>query len=279
MLDAHARRMQRCAVYYAELGFCVFPCARGTKFPCKDTHGELSASDDPAFVREVWEAFPGANIGWALRYAPGVFVLDVDERSGGHHWLAHRPQLPRTVKTLTPRRGNNGHYWFAATPALQSVVTKGLKDTSGQVDIKGLPKGYVLLPPSTKRGSEHCYEFEVSPREAEIADCPEWLESEIFFAKRVEREEWDMRRRAMPVGTRAQRDTLVHIFRARGDLGPQIRPGVWAVRCPNESQHSEKRRRFAGDTVLFEPPPGGRGPGWLYCAHAHCQDIMKELTA
>lgn len=279
MLDSYCRRMQRAAIRYASLGFHVFPCVRGSKFPCKGTHGELSASDDPAFIEKVWWAYPGSNIGWALRYSPGVFVLDVDESGGGHHWLAHRPQLPRTVKTLTPRRGANGHYWFAATPALQQVVTKGLKDTSGQVDIKGLPKGYVLLPPSTKDGTEDRYQFEASPLDTEIADCPDWLETEIFFAKRVEREEWDMRRRAMPVGTRSQRDTLVHIFRARGDLGPQIRPGVWAVRCPNAANHSEQRRDFAGDTVLFEPVPGKNGPGWLFCAHAHCQDIMKDVLA
>lgn len=272
MLDAHARRMQRCAVYYAELGFCVFPVKHGGKFPYKDTRGELNGSDDPAFVREVWEAFPGANIGWALRYHPGCFVLDVDARNGGNEWLARRPPLPSTISVATPS-GNSAHHWLRPSVDIATIGARGLEDTCGRVDIKGLPYGYVLLPPSQVKGKE--YRWIRSPREAELEECPEWLESEIWHSKRTKQREdrGAVRQHRLDHGDCR---SLVVVMRELGYLGPQLRPGVWLARCPNERQHSDRRKPFSGDTLVFEPCRPG-APGWLYCAHSHCQDIMKEI--
>lgn len=258
------------AVGFARAGFCVFPLAPGGKIPVAGSHGELDGSDDTASVEAIWRCEPNANIGLALRYHSGLFVLDVDARNGGLEWLKKRPSLPKTITASTPSLGSS-HYWFRTTEPLLGCKTRGLDDEDGaKVDIKGLPYGFVVLPPS--RTDKGCYRWLLPPQDTELALCPEWLESEIWHSCKARRiAQW------RPCsGPMLGKRSLVIEMRDAGLLGEQIRPGVWLCRCPNETNHSEKRRPFGGDTLVFDPThPGGRG--WLYCAHAHCQDIMSTL--
>lgn len=66
---------------------------------------------------------------------------------------------------------------------------------------------------------------------------------------------------------------LGRIFRRTGRLREQIRPGVFAVVCPNEAAHTTKGGR--GGTVIFAPRrPGGRGV--FYCAHTSaCSGVFR----
>jgi hypothetical protein len=67
---------------------------------------------------------------------------------------------------------------------------------------------------------------------------------------------------------------LGRFFASRGDLGPQIRPGVFAVRCPNEAAHTSGRA-FDTSTVIFAPSrPHERGT--FYCSHTSgCSEVFK----
>lgn len=57
-----------------------------------------------------------------------------------------------------------------------------------------------------------------------------------------------------------------HALRMRGWLGAELEPGMFAIRCPNEGQHTH-----GGDTatVLFTAQPG-KEIGCIHCKHAHC---------
>lgn len=280
-MDSHARRMRAAASAYTRLGIHVFPLVPGTKFPYRGTHGELDAINDTELAERWWTMLPGSNIGWALRYSPGVFVLDVDERSGGSEWLTERERLPDTVRVQTPSMGLGGHHWLALTPALSYVSSTGLRDhwpvgecaLIDSVDVKGLHRGYVVLPPSEIKG-KGSYRFEVdcSPLEQEIATCPQWLESEILRDAESHQptpsHQFDVDPGSFYFG---------RLFLELGLLGPQIRHGVWHAHCPNREQHTGKPRSLAGDVIVFAPPPGRRGQGWFYCAHAHCKNLMAVL--
>lgn len=280
MLDRHARLMRAGALHYAAAGFEIFPLQVGGKRPYQGTHGELDATQSLELVERIWTELPGSNIGWALRYHPGAFVLDVDERSGGAEWLARRPELPHTVRVLTPSRGLGGHYWFRTPEALANVKCAGLSDewvngygeqlSVDHVDIKGIQNGYVILPPSHAGSSGYHYDATARFGEAPIAECPEWLADEI-----LSQSESTTPRVDHVASVDAESFLLGAIFVELGLLGAELRPGAWHALCPNREQHTGKPRKFGGDVILFAPPPGRGGPGYAYCAHSHC----RELTA
>lgn len=284
-MDAFARRMRASAVKYAQLGFQIFPLSPGSKMPWKGSHGELDASADPEHAERMWTELPRSNIAWA----PGsssAWVLDVDERSGGAEWLHTRLReqgaLPDTVRVLTPSRGLGAHYWFTKGSGLLGVKCNligeewrnghGEKLAHDTVDVKGVQSGYVLMPPSRSAKGCYCFDGGVSFLEQEIAPTPLWLEETV-------------REQGAPLTPRTEHTSRIEAssfylgewFEAHHLLGTQIRPGVWTALCPNREQHSGKPRKYAGDVLVFAPPPGRLGRGWAYCAHAHCRDLMTML--
>lgn len=71
------------ALFYASLGWRVFPCAPGAKVPLAGSRGVLDATTDADQIRAWWAAIPEANIGIATGAASGIAVLDIDPRNGG----------------------------------------------------------------------------------------------------------------------------------------------------------------------------------------------------
>jgi P4 family phage/plasmid primase-like protien len=74
---------------------------------------------------------------------------------------------------------------------------------------------------------------------------------------------------------------LFHAFKARGDLGPQLSSGKWAVRCPWYALHT-LHEALDSSTVLYAPGEGDT-LGWLHCSHAHCatrtiRDVLNHFT-
>lgn len=54
----------------------------------------------------------------------------------------------------------------------------------------------------------------------------------------------------------------------RGDVLDEREPGVFVIRCPNESEHTSGR---TGDSsTLLYPPAAGFNLGVIHCKHAHC---------
>jgi hypothetical protein len=129
------------ALWYAKLGFRVFPLKPGTKEPLiKDWPNK--ATWDEAQIREWWGKWPDANIGIATgRYRDGYFcVLDFDPRNGGD-WYGDVGEdiLPPTWVVHT---GGGGRHYYYKTP----YPLRGRKLKDG-VDLKG-EGGYVVAPPS-----------------------------------------------------------------------------------------------------------------------------------
>lgn len=265
-------RFLRAARAYAERGFHVFPLQPRDKVPLHGSRGEHDATTDPETIDRWARRWPNANLA-IVPGKSGLFVLDVDVRKFGHESLAALPALPETATTLTG--GGGLHLWFRRPASLDRWSAKALcvpgVDQSG-IDIKGICAGYLVAPPSTHpNGKPYVWEASSRVDEAPIAEAPPWLVEMILQRGGRSRE---IAPHTMPVG--ATSFYLAVAFEKAGYLGPQIRPGVFAVRCPTERNHS-KGRTFDGSTVLFAPPPGARSKrGTFYCSHSSlCSEAWR----
>lgn len=249
---------------YAELGWRVFPLAPRSKAPLvprrRGGRGFQDATTDHDQIAAWWNRCPMANIGIAT--GEPFFVVDVDPRNGGDDELAElehmRGALPHTVEACT---GGGGRHLLFSGEAGCAVLVEG-------VDIKGAG-GYIVAAPSIHPDTGRPYLWEASsrPGEVPIAPAPAWLLDAIGSPKRARRY-FEHSELVDPTSF-----VLGAAFSAAGWLGRQIRPGVWAVLCPNRAQHSTGRD-FDTSTVIFAPPPGYRR-GRFYCSHAHCSEVWR----
>jgi hypothetical protein len=253
----------RAALRYAELGFGVIPIRPREKTPLCE-HGEHAATTDASIIEQWGAGWPVAGVGLVPSFSCH-FVLDVDARHYGVERLYSLPPLPDTVTALTG--GGGLHIWLKCVPALQAVRTSRLHirglDRSG-IDIKGLQHGYVVVSPSIHK-SGRVYTWEASSRidELAIAEPPGWLIESLLSQGTRPRPIPSLARPVDP-----ESFVLGRLFRWKGLLGPQIRPGCFAVRCPTEHFHSQGKP-FDTSTVLFAPPPGSwNDRGTFYCSHS-----------
>jgi hypothetical protein len=139
------------ALYYAKIGWHVFPVVTGTKVPFKDSGGHREATSDPELVRTMWERSPEAGIG-IVPYLSGLVVLDFDNRNGGQDVLAFLQELLKVQVFDTPTVKTYGgqHFYFKDT-GLDFIANVTLTSTMG-ADIfgryEGMKSGYVVAPPS-----------------------------------------------------------------------------------------------------------------------------------
>src|SRR5262249_36081970 len=85
-MDQSDNILMQSALRYAELGYRVFPCRPGTKYPLTE-HGFHDASSDLPQVEAWWSDWPNANIGIATA---GLLVIDVEHSESD--WLTSVPQ-------------------------------------------------------------------------------------------------------------------------------------------------------------------------------------------
>lgn len=175
------------ALGYAARGWPVFPCDPDTKRPligseAKDQGGFKLASRDPAQIREWWVRWPNAMIGVPTGEPVGAFVVDLDPKDGAtaegllglmverlavlrgqaddegdrqgvagfaaaiERELAAPYSLPPAPMVRTPRGGL--HVWFAMP---EGAAIGNRANVIPMVDVRGTG-GYVILPPSVRRG-------------------------------------------------------------------------------------------------------------------------------
>ncbi|HPD28557.1 MAG TPA: bifunctional DNA primase/polymerase [Phycisphaerae bacterium] len=166
--------MLHAALWYAELGYPVFPCVPGGKTPLP-AHGLLEATTDAERITGWWMRHPDANV--AIR-TDDLLAIDVDGRD--NPWLADEPaqraDLEIAPQSLTPRGGR--HYFF------RQPEGRSWRNTAGRlaphVDSRA-HGGYVLVPPSTVGGGSYCWrdghELTVSP--ARLPEPPAWLTGQL----------------------------------------------------------------------------------------------------
>lgn len=175
------------ALEYARLGLRVLPlhyitaagqcscgdpnCTSPGKHPMTRT-GVKSATTDETMIRRWWEAAPEANIGIATGAESGVWVLDVDEKSGGYESLMKLLEkygdFSDTWKAST---GGGGTHIYFRHPGLN--VANAVGKVARGIDVRG-DGGYVVAPPSNHK-SGRSYSWDVEPGFNELMDAPQQL--------------------------------------------------------------------------------------------------------
>ncbi len=152
------------ALYYADLGYPIFPCIPKTKKPITE-NGLHDASTDFDQIEAWWNKYPQANI--AINTA-GLVVIDVDGEN--NPWLENK-DLSGAVIALTPRGGRHFLYrqpddkqWGCSTSKL-----------APKVDVRGYG-GYIIAAPSIFEGKHyrwapHCELCDPN----DLSLPPEWL--------------------------------------------------------------------------------------------------------
>jgi hypothetical protein len=162
------------ALRYAARGWPVFPIAAGQKMPKAGTHGHLDATTDPDTIRGWFAGKPHLNVGMATGQAAGVWVLDVDAKTGGAEtlmdWSSEGLDVPETMLQKT---GGGGRQYFFTNPA-GLVVRCNAGIVGNGIDIRG-DGGYVVLPPSKRTGGGAYSWLD----ERDPVDAPQWLAAKV----------------------------------------------------------------------------------------------------
>jgi len=253
----------RSALVYAQaFGWSVFPLAPHDKLPLiprdRGGRGFLDATTDPDQIEHWWLECPSANIGIATGAASGFCVVDRDPRNGGiESWEAlieEHGAFPETVEAIT---GGMGWHTLVACDLPCCKLAEG-------IDFKGTG-GYIAAAPSIHpSGREYCWEASSRPDELTIAPAPQWVIDLVGSPHKGK----------AYVHTNAvdpQSFALGAAFSAAGMLGEQIRPGTFAVLCPNRDKHSAGKD-YDTSTVIFAPRPG-QVRGTFHCSHEHCRSF------
>jgi putative DNA primase/helicase len=140
-------------------------CSKQGKHPAT-RHGFKDATRDPKEIADCFKNTP-FNVAIATGKESGLFVLDVDKKSGGYESLEKLGPLP---ETLTVNTGGGGkHLYYKYPPGITIGISAG--ELAAGLDTRG-EGGYVIAPPS-KHISGGVYSWE-NP-DAEIADIPSHL--------------------------------------------------------------------------------------------------------
>jgi len=174
------------AIYYANIGWQLFPChfldyglcscnkdcGRDAGKHPMTRDGFKSATSDLDTIRACWTGAPKANIGLATGKTSGVWVLDLDGPEGIKALEELESKHGALPKTPCAKTGGGGEHLYFRMP--DAVDIKNRTRIQGKkIDVRGTG-GYVILPPSN-HASGNSYEWEVSPDDVEIAEAPEWL--------------------------------------------------------------------------------------------------------
>jgi putative DNA primase/helicase len=177
------------AVAYALRGFPVLPlhtpavdgrcsCHRDCGRDCgkhpRTFHGLTDAATDPVRIRDWWGRWPEANIGLATGAVARLFVLDVDDATGGWASLdalqANYGHLPVTPAVLT---GSHGVHLYYRHPGRRVPNSAGKLGPG--LDVRG-DGGFAVAPPSLHRtGRRYAWDTVWHPERIPFAEAPAWL--------------------------------------------------------------------------------------------------------
>ena len=163
------------ALYYASLGWHIFPCKPGAKEPLTK-HGVKDATTDEETIREWWAKWPDANVAMACGKKSGYYVvdIDVDADKGVDGWNSlvalekDNGLTPPTILQETPRGGAHLFYRTDRPPKNKNSLFPG-------IDIRGDGYYVVLAPSIHPNGKAYAWEANCGPGEIEAAEFPDWL--------------------------------------------------------------------------------------------------------
>ena len=206
--------LQTAALRYANLGWSVFPLRPRTKKPATP-HGFKDATTDADRIHRWWETHPHHNVAVATGPESGIWVLDVDAKSGGGRTLEmlleeHGP-LPDTPRADT---GGGGQHFVFAYPTDGCVIKNDTGKVGQGVDVRG-DGGYIVASPSVHpNGQPYVWDQDDHPLKIAPAQAPEWLLSLVAESgndshQRMTSDEW--RPFADPPETGARNESLMKV--------------------------------------------------------------------
>lgn len=154
-------------------------CQRAAKHPVARLapHGLRDASRDPRVIAEWWRQCPRASVGVVLGEVAGVWVLDVDARSGGLETLASlerdRGPLPATLRATT---GGGGLHFVFLWPGRRVPPRSHLLGPG--VDVRGDGSYIVAAPSLHVSGQRYRWTYTCDS----IAHAPAWLAEAVMVA-------------------------------------------------------------------------------------------------
>lgn len=167
--------LHEAAIYYAELGYPVFPCRAGEKKPAT-ANGFYAATTDRDQIDAWWTANPKYNIAIPTH---GLLVLDADS---GNRWLtpdkAAALMDSECPQATTPRGGR--HYWFRQPEGASLRCTES--QIAPKIDTRA-NGGYVVVAPSETEAGNYDFPVPLSPLSA-LPDIPGWLMGELDRASK-----------------------------------------------------------------------------------------------
>jgi len=163
------------ALEYAEMGFKVFPCAPGEKYPITPD-GFKSATVNEKQIDAWWSQYPDANIAISTE---GLLVVDVD--GAENDWPTDPDKYEELMQypvSITPRGGR--HYLFKDPDKKYRNTTSHL---GLRVDTRATG-GYILAPPSQVGGRRYSWLNKVEGHE-DLMWPPNWLVSALVGKKKT----------------------------------------------------------------------------------------------
>lgn len=162
--------MLQAALWYADLGYSVFPCAPGQKTPLTG-HGLLDATTDAERIEQWWTQQPDANV--AIR-TDGLVAIDID--GADNPWLADEPdkraELERAPTSLTPRGGRQHLFRQPAGRAWRNTASRIAPHVDTRAD-----GGYICVTPSVVNGKPYRWadgpSLHIAPEQ--LPEPPTWL--------------------------------------------------------------------------------------------------------
>jgi putative DNA primase/helicase len=199
------------ALLYAQNDLAVFPlhnpifeadkircsCRKGETCDATGKHprtrnGSLDATTDLQHIEEWWTKHPDANIGIATGRKSGIFVLDVDAKSGGLISLdGLELEFGFLPETLIQKTGGGGKHYIFRLPTLPNGRELVIKNSNSAIadglDIKA-ESGHIVAAPSLHKSGKR---YELETHEGTIANASDWLLALIFDAERPIQTELD----------------------------------------------------------------------------------------
>ena len=189
--------MENAALHYALAGYPVFPLQNpifmgdSVRCSCRDwqtcnkvgkhprtRYGVKDATTDLETIRQWWQKWPNANIGIPTGKKSGIFVLDIDPKSGGHYSLEDLEdaygELPGTLKQRT---GSNGAHRIFRYPEVR--IKNSTSEIGRGLDIRS-DGGYIVAAPSLHASGNR---YEWHGINTPIEDAPDWLIALILIAE------------------------------------------------------------------------------------------------
>jgi putative DNA primase/helicase len=151
--------------------FRFIPLKPRAKFPTIEDWVH-KASDDYNTL-QIWHMKnPDANWGLATGQASGVFVVDIDPKSGGDETWNSLIEKHGEPATVTVKTGSGGTHYYFQYP-VNMVIGNYVSKLGKGIDIRG-EGGQVVVPPSIHPNGTP-YEWINSPETTEIASAPKWI--------------------------------------------------------------------------------------------------------